>query len=108
MYEIRCDKCGYYAEDKFIKHTNCPNCGYSLIIDNINDEDIPNLIDHESKDIENYKELFISGMIINIDTEGNDKTWYKIEKQSLSMRLFLRKIFFEVGGQVPKREDIEI
>jgi hypothetical protein len=99
---MRCDKCGFYGEDKYIRHFDCPNCNYPLIIDG--DEEI------NPEDLENTEELAEEDfMKKEIEDFGHAETWYSVESIADPYeRARERTIFFKVGGIIPEGSSIRI
>ena len=109
MYSLRCNKCGWNEEMNSILYNSCPNCGDTLIIEDYGQDIDPRELENEINEDLNNRYIEQQEMMNNILTTNNKKMWNNIETiKNPKLRIHKRKIFLELGGKVPKGEDIKI
>jgi predicted RNA-binding Zn-ribbon protein involved in translation (DUF1610 family) len=98
MKKLSCSNCGYETENTSIENFACPICGNVLL-------DKKGIDIGHCKEIKDFLPKFAEiKMKDNIKKYGNARIWRAIEGITLPSRLQYRKIFFKVGGVVPKTE----
>jgi len=110
MTYYHCPECNYDVLDIFAEdgETNdCPLCGAVLeeVSTNENNE-LQSKIDKKKEEDSPEKLMIVDWL----NYHGNNRTWQKIEEiKNTRKRILYRKIFFDLGGECPKRhlEELE-